>query len=103
MKICITAQGNTLDSQMELRFGRSPYFIIYDTETLEFEAIKNPNIEAANGVGIKSAQLMSDKNVQVLLTGKIGPKAADVLNTANIQVINSSAETVQEAITNYQA
>ena len=46
MKICLSSQGNTLDSQVDPRFGRCQYFIIVDTETLAFEAIKNQNIDA---------------------------------------------------------
>ena len=40
MKICITSQGKVLDSKIETRFGRSPYFIIYDTNTNDFEVIE---------------------------------------------------------------
>lgn len=33
MLICITAQGDNLDSEIDPRFGRCNYFIFYDTET----------------------------------------------------------------------
>ena len=103
MKICITSQKNNLDSIVEQRFGRSPYFIIWDTETSDFEAIENPNVGAASGVGIQSGQLMSDKGVKVILTGQIGPKAMQTLTSAGIEVITDVSGTVKEAIEKYQS
>ena len=42
MKICITSQGDSLDSEMDSRFGRCRYFIIVDLQSGEFEVIENP-------------------------------------------------------------
>jgi len=103
MKICITSESDNLDSKVESRFGRSPYFIIYDTNTADFEAIKNPNIEESSGVGIKSGQLIADKKVSVVLTGKVGPKAFDALKAAGIEIIDTAFGTVKETIDKYQA
>jgi len=56
MRICVTSQGDNLDSTVDPRFGRCQYFIIVDTDSLEFKAIENPNVSGMGGVGIKSAQ-----------------------------------------------
>ncbi|MDA3833220.1 MAG: hypothetical protein PF495_07465, partial [Spirochaetales bacterium] len=63
MKIVVTSTGPTLDDMMEARFGRCPYFLIIDLETMKFEALENPNIALGGGAGIQSAQLMADKGV----------------------------------------
>ena len=105
MKLCITSQGKTLDSKIEPRFGRSPYFIIYDTDTDDFEVIENQNVAASSGVGIKSGQLVSDKKIHVVLTGQVGPKALDALQAANIDIVTdvvSGTGTVKEVIDKYQ-
>ena len=98
MKICITSCGETLESNVEPHFGRSPYFIIWDTENKEFEVVENPNIAGTGGVGIKSAQLIAHKNVDAVLTGQVGPKALTVLEAEKIKIVTDVSGTVGEAI-----
>lgn len=102
MKICISSQGNTLDSQVDPRFGRCQYFIIADTGNLEFEVVRNPNIDAMGGAGIQSGQLMANKNVKAVLTGKVGPNAFQTLQAAGIEVITGISGIVKEAIEKYK-
>jgi predicted Fe-Mo cluster-binding NifX family protein len=102
MKICISSQGNTLDSQVDPRFGRCQYFIIADTGNLEFEVVRNPNIDAMGGAGIQSGQLMANKNVKAVLTGKVGPNAFQTLEAAGIEVITGISGIVKEAIEKYK-
>lgn len=102
MKICITSEGKTLDSKIDLRFGRRHYFIIIDTDTLNFENIKNPNIESTGGAGIKSAQLVASKQIKAVVTGNVGPNAFKTLQAAGIEVIFSTSGTVKEAIEKYR-
>ena len=86
MKICITSQGNNLESEVDPRFGRCAYFIIADTETLEFEPIENSSAQAAGGAGIQSGKLVSDKGVKAVLTGNCGPNAFQTLNAAGVEI-----------------
>ena len=41
MKIAISSTGQDLTSQIDPRFGRSPYFIFIDPETMQFDRIPN--------------------------------------------------------------
>jgi predicted Fe-Mo cluster-binding NifX family protein/ferredoxin len=103
MKIAVTSTGPTLDDNVEARFGRCPYFLIVDTDTMQLEAIENPNIALGGGAGIQSAQLMSEKGVTTVLTGNCGPNAFNVFGQAGIQVIIGVSGPVRNAVEQFKA
>jgi len=102
MKVCVTSEGNSLDSKVDPRFGRCQYFIVVDTDTLQFEPIQNPNIEAMGGAGIQSAQLVASKQIKAVLTGNVGPNAFQTLQAAGIDIFTGASGTVREAIEKYK-
>lgn len=103
MKIAITSSGPDLDSPVDPRFGRCAYFVFVDPETMEYEAIENPNVGAPGGAGIQSAQLVANKGVKAVLTGSCGPNAFQTLQAAGVEVIIGVSGTVREAIQQYKS
>ncbi|MEI6840470.1 MAG: NifB/NifX family molybdenum-iron cluster-binding protein [Methanomicrobiales archaeon] len=91
MKICFTAQGATLESLSEDRFGRAPYFIVVESEDGSFEAIKNPYADGGGGVGPKAAQVLIANNVKALVSGQVGGNAKEVLAAAGIAMYTYNA------------
>lgn len=87
MKVAVTSKGETKDSVFEGRFGRTPYFLIFDTESDEFKAVKNPYCEEASGVGPRAAQLLVDNGVEKVITGNVGGNAASALEMAGIKLV----------------
>ncbi|MBN2059793.1 MAG: NifB/NifX family molybdenum-iron cluster-binding protein [Deltaproteobacteria bacterium] len=102
MKIAVSSTGPTLDDVVEPRFGRCPYFLIIDPETLEFEAIPNPNVSLGGGAGIQSAQLMADKGVLFVLTGNCGPNAFRTFGASGIKVITGIEGQVRQAVERFR-
>ncbi len=102
MKICITAEGDSLDSQVDSRFGRCRYFLIYDTEKNAAEWLLNSNAGFSGGAGTQSAQLMASKGVEVVLTGNIGPNAFKILEAAGIRVVTGLFGKVSEIIEEFR-
>jgi len=102
MKICITSEGKGLNSNVDPRFGRCQYFIIADSETLEFEVVENPNTESMGGAGIQSAQLVASKQIKAVLTGNVGPNAFQTLQAAGIEIFTGVSGTIKEAVEKYK-
>ncbi|MBW1853604.1 MAG: NifB/NifX family molybdenum-iron cluster-binding protein [Deltaproteobacteria bacterium] len=104
MKICVTSAGQSLEDIIDPRFGRCQYFIILDTESMQFEAIQNPAISAGGGAGIKAAQLVANKEVEVVLTGNVGPNAFNTLQAAGLKiVVGLSNLTVKQAVEGFKS
>ena len=103
MKIAVTVADPDLKSQVDSRFGRAPFFLIVDSDTMEWEAVENSqNLNLSQGAGIQAAQTVSAKAPKVLLTGNCGPKAFKVLRAAGIDVcVGVSGITAEKAVRNY--
>jgi predicted Fe-Mo cluster-binding NifX family protein len=102
MKIAITSKGKDLDAEMDPRFGRAVFFIVYDTDDGSFSVIDNKkNLDAERGVGVQAGQTVVDAGAGALITGNCGPKAYRVLNTAGVKVYTGAEGTVQEGIEAY--
>ena len=102
MKVAVTATGTTLDSSVDPRFGRAPYIVIVDSETMEIEGLDNQaNMNALKGAGIQAATMVSEHGAEILLTGHCGPNAFKALQAANIRVANNASGTVRDAVKAY--
>jgi predicted Fe-Mo cluster-binding NifX family protein len=101
MKICVTSSGNTLESNLDPRFGRAIYFIIVDTNTMEFEVIENAAANSGGGAGITSGQFIVDKGIEAVITGNVGPNAANVLKAQDIKIYRGKSTSVKENIQSF--
>jgi predicted Fe-Mo cluster-binding NifX family protein len=102
MKICVTATANSLDAQIDPRFGRCSYFVIVDSETMQFEAVPNMAAAASGGAGIQAAQTIAKEGVKLLITGNVGPKAFQALAAAGIEIATGAFGPVREAVEKYK-
>ena len=87
MKIAITAATAGALGMMDGRFGRAPYFLVFDTRAQTWEIHENEqNAELEHGAGIQAAQTIERLGAKVLITGQIGPKALQLLRTNAIKI-----------------
>jgi predicted Fe-Mo cluster-binding NifX family protein len=86
MKVCVTAGASGLDAPMDPRFGRCPFFVVVDLDSMSENTIPNSNVTASSGAGIQAAQEIAKQGVSALITGNIGPNAMQTLSAAKIDV-----------------
>lgn len=99
MKIAVSSQGPNLNSLMDDRFGRAPFFIIWDNDTTQVEVLDNKDLsQFSNGVGIKAAQKVVDSGAEIVITGSVGPKADQILKAAGIQIKEHNGGTIKDAL-----
>lgn len=103
MKIVIPAEEKSLESNVCESFGRTPYFLLYDTETKESLFIDNAAASSPGGAGIKAAQMIVDQRVNALLVTRLGENAAGLLKSADIQIYKISKALVRDNIEAYTA
>jgi len=103
MKIAVTSMGTDLDSEVDGRFGRARYILLVDEESNDFEVIDNEeNVEAIQGAGIQTAQDVSERGAEWVLTGHVGPKAFKALSTARVRIGTGASGTVRETLRRYK-
>ncbi len=87
MKVAITSSGNSLESNIDKRFGRCSFFVIYDTEVQSIEFIPNPSKESMEGAGPAAVQLVASKGVAKVVSGEFGGKVKSLFDSLKIQLI----------------
>jgi predicted Fe-Mo cluster-binding NifX family protein len=92
MNILITVQNPEIKSNVDPKFGRTPWFLKVNTDTKEWEAVANSAIHHSGGAGVAAAQSAVDQRVQAVISGDFGPNAAAVLNAASIKMYKFSPD-----------
>lgn len=87
-----------MGSNVDQRFGRAAFFIVVDTETMDFAAIENGNVAASGGAGVGSAKVVIDAGAEAVLTGNCGPNAERTLIAAGVKLYTGVTGTVAEAV-----
>lgn len=104
MKIMISSHGDTLQSQPNLRFGRTETFILCNLDEDSWEVFDNPAVTASGGAGVAAAQFLIDHSTKVAISGRFGPNAHQALSAAGIKMLtfNDSHDTILSVIEAYR-
>ena len=102
MKLIVPVESKSLDAPVCPSFGRTPLFVLYDTESGNHEFIDNEAASSQGGAGIKAAQMLVDSKAAALITYRCGENAAEVLNAANIKMYKAQDGSVADNIAKYK-
>lgn len=103
MKIAVTSMGTDLSSDVDPRFGRAQYFLIVDSETLDFTVVENAqDLNLPQESGIQSSKKVVDSGAAVVITGNCGPKAFKALNEAGVKISMEFTGRVIEAVQKFK-
>jgi predicted Fe-Mo cluster-binding NifX family protein len=99
MRVGISATGHDLNARVDDRFGRCPWFLVVDSDSLEFTIVENRHAEEGMGAGMGAAKDLIDAHVDAVISGQVGPKAYEVLKAGDIDIfLVSGGITVKEAL-----
>jgi predicted Fe-Mo cluster-binding NifX family protein len=99
MILALCSTGKELQSRVDERFGRTAFFLFYNTDTAESIVIENSAKEAKGGAGALAVQQLVDNQAELLIAPEVGPQALEALNKFKIPAYKQGVvTTVQDAI-----
>ena len=101
MNIAVAIQKPEIHSAVSDSFGKSEYFLFFDTQSNRERIIRNPFLETLGGAGIQTAQLLIENNADAIIVNQIGWNAFSVLSSAGVKVFHFTGRTAEDAIKNF--
>ncbi|MDD4438703.1 MAG: NifB/NifX family molybdenum-iron cluster-binding protein [Dysgonamonadaceae bacterium] len=98
MKIAIPSEGNTLDAQIDSRFGRCAFFAIYDTDTRKTDFFPNSAKDSSEGAGPAAVKFIASKGVKTIVAAEFGGKVKPLLDKLQIEMINENGKNISKII-----
>lgn len=101
MKLCIpVAADEGLNSVVYGHFGSAPLFVLVDSETMTVEPLANRDQTHVHGA-CNPLRALAGQQVDAVIVGGIGPGAVNGLQRAGIAVYQSPAQTLAEAVAQF--
>lgn len=93
MSIAVSSSGLSLESEVDTRIGRCPYFIVVDAQTWAYEAVPNPCIMDLCISGMDVARALADRGVTTVITGECNNDAAQAFGAFGMKVYRGALGT----------
>ena len=95
MKIVIPVNEKDIELNICEFFGRTKFFLIYNSETKEYEFVFNVAKDSQGGAGIKAAQQLIDLDVDVIIATQLGNNVVDMFKNSNIDVYKGVKDSIK--------
>jgi predicted Fe-Mo cluster-binding NifX family protein len=89
MRIVVSSAGPDMESQVDVRFGRCPYFMVVDVEGKKIKghrAVENTSAQQMGGAGMTAAQAVAELKADAVITVNMGPRAFIVFKQLGIDM-----------------
>ena len=97
MKIAVASNGKDENSKVSPVSGRAEYYLIFENKKL-VETISNPFRMGGGGAGMGVAQMLVNKGVKLIISGKFGPNMTAFLDEKKIKYKIVQDKTVKEVV-----
>jgi cation diffusion facilitator family transporter len=97
-------EENGLSSKIAQKFGRAPYFLFLNLENKKIKShyvIKNLFIEDKIHAGLKTAKLIADQKIDILICLQIGEIAFYTLRDNLVDIYKAKAKTAKQAVLDF--
>jgi len=98
MIVTMPVDGKAMSACINKSFGRTPYFLVYNTETQNKEFIENAAAKSQGGAGIQASQFVVDQKTEAVIVPMLGKNAADVLKGSGLKLYVASGCSIQDNI-----
>lgn len=101
MKIAVASNGEGLEAQTSMLFGRCSNFVIVDVENNEIKnaiTIQNPAMTQPGGAGIAAAQQIGNQGATAVISGAYGPRAFGILAQLGITPYQATQASVRQNV-----
>jgi MinD superfamily P-loop ATPase/predicted Fe-Mo cluster-binding NifX family protein len=102
MKIAIPSTGKSFESRISLDFGRAPFFLIIDQDSMEVMPVENPHTESQPCAGILVAEILAEEGVKLVIADLCGERAARALQQAEIKLITGASGKIRDVFEKYK-
>jgi predicted Fe-Mo cluster-binding NifX family protein len=103
MKLAITSETADRNGKCTKKFGKAPYFLVFDTESGEFEAVEN---KAGTGEGCRGqsvADFIMGSGFDALATGKMRVDIHTLLTSNGMEIFDCDGMKAEDILSGYKA
>jgi predicted Fe-Mo cluster-binding NifX family protein len=101
LKVAIPAEGPDFTARVGDRLGLSPYLLVVDLESKDFEALRSPR-GSGSGAGMHVVAMIIAKKSNVVLTDWCSPIAERYLSAHGVKVVTGIGDTVEEVLDKFE-
>ena len=101
-RIAVAAVGDSVTSEISMRAGRAPYYLVFDKNGVFLKSLENPSQMQGGGASTGVVYLLMNESVQTVIAGQFGDKMKRLLEANKIKYHEHTgvAKEVVEKITN---